>query len=197
MQACSCITLSNSGHYDLTCTQVLQQWHVPASEDLKTAVLFDNIKFSKATSTRKCYNTNNTNDPAPAFARNVTDTDIKKLKDGLKTVGTCNYFENLLESSNCRPYDYNEFLAELPSKKKFTEAQQSAGQLFNVEIRDSILNGITHPNFPGVCKHIPCPQHVQFVQEKLLKQRNKLSILSATQEGSQTTICGLKKGAFV
>ena len=69
---------------DLTCTQLLQQWHVLASHDLKTAVLFDNIKFSKATSTRKCYNTNNTNNPAPAFARNVTDTDIKKLKDGLK-----------------------------------------------------------------------------------------------------------------
>ena len=168
---------------DLTCTQLLQQWHVPASEDLKTAVLFDNIKFSKATSTRKCYNTNNTNNPAPAFARNVTDTDIKKLKDGLKTVGTCNYFENLLESNNCQPYDYNEFLAELPSKKKFTEAQQSAGQLFNVEIRDSILNGITHPNFAEVCRHIPCPQHVPFVEEKLLKTKDQIINIECNTRG--------------
>ena len=35
---------------DLTCTQLLQQWHVPSCEDIKTAVLFDSVKFSKATS---------------------------------------------------------------------------------------------------------------------------------------------------
>ena len=113
----------------------------------------------------------------------MTDTDTKKLKDGLKTVGTCNYFESLLESHNCQPYDYNEFLAELPSKKKFTEARQSAGQLFNVEIRDSILNGITHPNFPEVCERIPCPQHAPFVQEKLLKTKEQIINIECNTKG--------------
>ena len=42
---------------DLTCTQLLQQWHVPnTSEKLDTAVLFDQVKISKATSkTEKRY----------------------------------------------------------------------------------------------------------------------------------------------
>ena len=69
---------------NLTCTQLLQQWHVPSSEDLKTALLFDNIKFGKATSTRKCYKVENIN-PAPGFAKNVTQNDIRKHKEGLNT----------------------------------------------------------------------------------------------------------------
>ena len=34
---------------DLTCTQLLQQWHVPSCEDIKTAVLVSFHKFSKGT----------------------------------------------------------------------------------------------------------------------------------------------------
>ena len=32
---------------DLTCTQLLQPWHVPSCEDIKTAVLFEIVKFRK------------------------------------------------------------------------------------------------------------------------------------------------------
>ena len=37
---------------DLTCTQILQEWHVPSCENIKTAILFDSVKFSKAASTK-------------------------------------------------------------------------------------------------------------------------------------------------
>ena len=136
---------------DLTCTQLLQQWHVPSSEDLKTALLFDNIKFSKATSTRKCDNMEKLNNPAPTFSKNVTQNDIRKLREGLNTIESCNYFENLLERNNCQPFDYNEYFAELPSKKQFFTAQQSADQMFNTEIRKSVLSEIEIPNFAEVC----------------------------------------------
>ena len=126
---------------DLTCTQFLQQWHVPSREDLKTALLFDNIKFSKATSRRKCHKVENIN-PAPGFAKNVTQNDIRKLREGLNTTESCNYFEKLLESNNCQRFDYNEYLAELPSTKQFFTGQQSADQMFNAEIRKSVLSEI-------------------------------------------------------
>ena len=55
--------------------------------------------------------------------------------------------------------------------------------MFNVEIRDSILNGITHPNFPKVCKHILCPQHVPFVQEMLLKTEEQIISIECNTRG--------------
>ena len=101
----------------------------------------------------------------------MNENDIKKLRDGLKAANTCNYFERLLESNNCQPCDYNEFQEALPSKKRFTDAGQRANLLYNVEIRDSILNQITIPSFAEVCKNLPCTQHTPFVQEKLFKTK--------------------------
>ena len=182
---------------DLTCTQLLQQWHVPASEYTKSAVLFDHVKFTKATAKKRSYTTSQLteNNPAPAFAKSVTENNIKKLKDGLKTANTCNYFESLLDSNNCQPFDYNTFQETLPSKKRLTEAGEPL--LYNVEIRDSILNQITIPSFAEVCKNLPCTQHTPFVQEKLFKKKNNCMILNATHEGNQTMTFGLKKDDFV
>jgi hypothetical protein len=57
MQACCCLILYQILDFiqlelsevpdDLTCTQLLQQWHLPASEDLETAVLFDNTNLAR------------------------------------------------------------------------------------------------------------------------------------------------------
>ncbi len=96
---------------DLTCTQLLQQWHVPnSSEKLATAVLFDQVKMSKATSKREKQYTADYNNPAPAF----TKENLRKLQGGLKTVGTCDYLQGLLASNNCKPFEYQEFVEELP-----------------------------------------------------------------------------------
>ena len=170
---------------DLTCTQLLQQWHVPASEYTKSAVLFDHVKFAKATSKKRSYTTTQSieNNPAPAFAKNVNQNDIEKLKDWLKAANTCNYFERLLKSDNCQPFDYNELLEGLPSKRRFTEAGQTANLLYNVEIRDSILNQITIPSFAEVCKNLPSPQHTPFVQEKLFKTKEQLHDIECNTRG--------------
>ena len=161
---------------DFTCTQLLQQWHVPASEYTKSAVFFDHAKFTKATAKKRSYTTSQLteNNPAAAFAKNVTESNIKKLKDGLKAANTCNYFQSLLDSNNYQPFDYNTFQEALPSKKRFTEAREQAKFLYNVEIRDSILNQITIPSFAEVCKNMPCTQHTPFAQEKLFKTKEQL-----------------------
>ncbi len=82
---------------DLTCTQLLQQWHVPnSSEKLATAVPFDQVKMSKATSKREKQYIADYNNPAPAFAKHVNVEDLRKLQGGLKTVGTCDYLQVLV-----------------------------------------------------------------------------------------------------
>ncbi|XP_028416374.1 uncharacterized protein LOC114540378 [Dendronephthya gigantea] len=69
---------------DLTCTQLLQEWHVPSCENIKTAILFDSVKFSKATSTKSSSHLIEISNPAPAFAQTVTESDIQKLNKELK-----------------------------------------------------------------------------------------------------------------
>ena len=70
---------------DLTCTQLLQQWHVPSGEEMKTAipVLFDQVKFSKTTSQHNTPTNYEYFNPSPSFAREVKTSDIEQLKDGL------------------------------------------------------------------------------------------------------------------
>ena len=52
------------------------------------------------------------------------------------------YFEGLLESNESQPLEYNDCLNNLPSKKQLTEADLKASKLYNVQIRDTILQNI-------------------------------------------------------
>ena len=97
-------------------TQLLQ--HIPNSnEKLDTALLFDQAKISRPTSKTVKHYKADYNNPAPMFAEHVNVDDIRKLDSGLKTVGTCDYLQGLLASKICKPFEYQEFLEELPSKK--------------------------------------------------------------------------------
>ena len=80
---------------DLTCTQLLQQRHVPSCEDIKTAVLFDTVKFSKAISSKISSHSTEIYNPAPAFAKTVTVSGVQKLNQELKSAGSGNYLHNL------------------------------------------------------------------------------------------------------
>lgn len=168
---------------DLTCTQLLQQWHVPRTEEMKTAVLFDNVKFSKATAQKTKKTNYEYSNPAPSYAKQVKVSDINKLKDGLNKAGTCKYFEGLLESNNCQPWDYNDFMDGLPSKKQFTEADLKASQLFNVEIRETILQDIKPCNFTDSTKYVPSPAVVPFVKEKLYVTKEELNNIEMNTRG--------------
>ena len=102
---------------DLTCTQLLQQWHVPSGEEMQIAVLFNQVKFSKATSQHNTPTNYEYWNPALSFAKEVKASDTEKLKDGLSKADTSKYFEGLLESNGCQPWEYNDFLNNLPQKK--------------------------------------------------------------------------------
>ena len=110
---------------DLTCTQLLQQWHAPSSEKVETALLFDQVKFNKATCKKNKVYQPVYNNPAPAFAKDVNEYDLKILGGGLKAIETCQYFQGLLES-NYQPWEHEEFLEGFPSKRAFTDANLHA-----------------------------------------------------------------------
>ena len=73
---------------DLTCTQVLQQWHVPRKDECDEAVLYEDIKFVKTShdkntgSNKKrktCSSTNSkVKNPTPLFAQKIKPDDVKK-----------------------------------------------------------------------------------------------------------------------
>jgi hypothetical protein len=84
----------------------------------------------------------------------------------LKTVGTCDYLQSLLVSNNCEPFRYKEFVQELPSKKAFYDANLFANQMYNIEIRTSILEQITVPDFAAVCEHLPSPEYTPYIYSK-------------------------------
>ena len=167
---------------DLTCTQLLQQWHVPSCEDIKTAVLFDSVKFSKPTSTSSSSHDIQISNPAPAFAKTVTNSDVQKLHQELKSAGSCSYLQNLLESNKCEAFDYDEYFNELPTKKKLKEVHCSSNQLHAVEIRDAILNQVT-PDRTNLSKHIPSPQYNEFILKTLFKSKEEIQNIECNTRG--------------
>ena len=169
---------------DLTCTQLLQQWHVPnTSEKLHTAVLFDQVKISKATSKTEKRHKADYNNPAPAFAKHVNVKDLKKLQDGLKTVGSCDYLQGLLVANNCEPFQYQELVEEMPSKKVFNEANLFANQMYNNEIRTSILEQITVPDFGEVYKHLPSPEYATYTKNTLFTTKEQMADIECNTRG--------------
>ena len=100
-------------------TQLLQQWHVPSTnEKLVSALLFDQVKVSKPASKSETLQSR-LQQPSTycMFAKHGNVDDIRKLEIGLKPVGTCDYLQGLLASNYCKPFEYQEFFEELPSKK--------------------------------------------------------------------------------
>jgi hypothetical protein len=123
------------------------------------------------------------NNPAPAFAKDVKEQDLKNLGNKLQAADTCHYFQGLLESQDYQPYEYNEFLDELPSKRAFTDANSYASQLYNANIRESILKDITIPDFAEVCKHIPSQEHAQYTKNTLVKTKEQMLDIECNTRG--------------
>ena len=108
---------------------------------------------------------------APAFAKHVNVEDLRKLEGGMKTIGTCDYLQGLLVSNNS---EYQEFIEELPSIKVFNDANLFANQMYNIEIRKSILEQITVHDFAEVCKHLPSPEYTPCTQDTLFTSKEQM-----------------------
>ena len=135
---------------DPTCIQLLQQWHVPRSDETDEAMLFEDLSFEKASyekdnkgrkhkiPNREAINYN----PTPHFARELSHARIEGLAHGLEQAGEASYLSKLLESNNCQPIPYEEFHSSLPSKRKFTESQDITCRLHDTCIREQMLENL-------------------------------------------------------
>ena len=119
---------------------------------------------------------------APAFAKTVTDSDVQKLNQELKSAGSCNYLHNLLESNYCKAFDHDEYLSELPTKKKLKEVHCSSNQFHAVEIRDVVLNKET-ADHTILSKFIPSSQYNEFVLETLFKSKEQIQNIECNTRG--------------
>ena len=116
----------------LTCTELLQQWHVPRKNESDEAVLYESIVFKKADYEKdiKSSNRHKRSHPfhedmynsTPDFAKVVKQTDIEKLACKLNAVEEKSYLGALLKSNDCKPYAFEAIHQELPSKKRHTES---------------------------------------------------------------------------
>lgn len=64
---------------DLTCTQLLQQWHVPRSDELEEPILYEDVVFERASyekdksgkKRKKSKTSDNIVNPVPQYSQNV------------------------------------------------------------------------------------------------------------------------------
>ena len=77
---------------DVTCTQLLQQWHVPRSDELEEPILYEDVLFERASyekdkSGKKCKKSktsDNIVNPVPQYSQNVEQEKIQSLVSELK-----------------------------------------------------------------------------------------------------------------
>ena len=161
---------------DLTCTQLLQQWHVPRTDETDEPVLFEDIKFKKYSSKKKPtlneHNTptKNVYNPTPHFARAPCQNRIENLAKGLEEAGRASYLSKLLKSNDCLLSSSEEFHNMLPSKRMCTEANQSVSELFKTDIRNQVLESLKTDDIEW--SHVPTKQDQEFVT-KHLKQSHE------------------------
>ena len=111
---------------DKTCTDQLQQWHVPG-EGMNHPIKFSELKFEKADLTKDLSATRKR--PlvcgkrkycaSPIFAHTPSEEKIKQLSDGLFSLGQGTVFANLLKGNNYAPsYFYDTSITAYNSEKE-------------------------------------------------------------------------------
>ena len=126
-----------------TCTQLLQQWHVPRKDESDQPVLHENIVFQKAEyqkdikgRKRKHHPLSGYN-PTPHFAQTIKQSEIEKLGNSLIKNDENSYLGKLLKSNDNQPYPSENMHLEIPSKKHHTESLQL--NIYDTNVRDKIL----------------------------------------------------------
>jgi hypothetical protein len=173
---------------DLTCTELLQQWHVPKNEELKEAILYEDVVFRRASyekdkkgKKRKNLKTcDNINNPEPQYSQGVTQEKIQGLVSNLKESQKASYLCKLLESNQCQPFGFEEAHSNLPSKKKCLEAKENACDLNDSNLRDEIMKKLE----PAVVNMASIPEDsLDMVKDLLNKNHAELLEIERNTRG--------------
>ena len=136
----------NSVPFDKTCTEVLQQWHVPAEGKNSEPIKLSKVSFEKSdlekdlnNSRKRPFVSGNRNFCAtPIFAHNPSDEKIKKLSDSLYNLGEGIAFANLLKGNNYHStFYYETSISEYQLNVK--ELYLNSDFMFNLV--DNLING--------------------------------------------------------
>ena len=176
---------------DLTCTQLLQRWHVPRNDELNEPILYEDVVFERASyekdkSGKKRKNLKTCDsviNPAPQYSQNVTSKKIEGLVLELKNVKKANYLCKLLESNKCQPHGFEQIHKNLPSKKKCTEAKENACDLNDNSLRYKVLKGLETvvANLASLSD-----ENIDLVQDELSKTHGKLLEIEKNTRGQST-----------
>ena len=150
---------------DKTCTQELQQWHIPKKTDSAGPVLFEDLTFPQDTyekdqKGRERPLVHGKRESYISTKEKVTKHDLEKLKSGLEACSNCPLV-GLLTDNNCTPSSYG--VNKLPSRKHMIDLKVSKCNLEKTNVRDAIMSKLTettvYPLIPEQC--------TAFVAEKL------------------------------
>ena len=145
---------------DKTCTDILQQWHVPGEAPNLEAVLFSNLTFEKAdldkdknkTRKRPLVAGKRKHCSTPLFAKVPSSDKIKKLSMDLKKLGQATVMATLLEGNCYNPTNFfNSSITERDEPILNVETVQRSviNKLFEVltDILDTSLLGDKQTQF--------------------------------------------------
>ena len=166
---------------DLTCTQLLQQWHVPRTDELDEPVLYEDIKFEKASCEKDAsvrmhstpkrmmrdYN------PVPHFARQTSQNKIKEFANELEKKGKAKYLQHVLESNDCQPYPFEEVHNSLPSKKRSTQYRENTVEINSCNVRDQVLGCLG--KYTINLSYVDV-ENIDFVKDLYITEENLLEI---------------------
>ena len=155
---------------DLTCTQILQQWHVPKTSEVSEPILYEDMTFEKPSYERDVKGRKRTDakskadnyNPTPHFARNITQNDIKNFTNNLKQQGKADYLRRVIESNDHQPHQFDKFHQNLPSKKQLAEFRKPEININDYSVREKMFETMEHP---GVNWSYVDEKNVEFVKE--------------------------------
>lgn len=110
---------------DVTCTQVLQQWHVPRNDEVEEPILYEDINFEKASYEKDINGRKRTNEkrqtanynPTPHFARQPSQSKINEFANKLEQAGKAEYLRQVLVSNDCQPFHLKKFIIAFHQRK--------------------------------------------------------------------------------
>ena len=138
----------------LLCTEKLQSWYVPSlCPEKRGAVLFEDMLFEKADYLRDklgrkrplVTGKRDGFESAPAFATKVSENDLKRLKLSLDENSPLAY---LLEDHNCKPFDYDNYSQNLPSRQKLIQKEKVLSHLNAENVRKHVMENLDDKGDP-------------------------------------------------
>ena len=140
---------------DKTCTQEIQQWHVPKKSTAQEALLFEDLispqdTYEKDKKGRKRAVPEGKKDSYSSTSEKVCKGDLERLKAGLEEARSTCYLTGVLADTDCEPCKFD--VNALPSRQRIVKAKQVGNKLEKTFVRSTILSKLDLVPASNICK---------------------------------------------